>query len=88
MLGAGAGCAAGAGCDHRPVFRVQLTHGVACWLPRVQGYQWAHNRGIVTIFSAPNYCYRCGNQAAILEVDEFMKYTLCVGRPCAWRAVG
>lgn len=45
-----------------------------------QGYQWAHNRGIVTIFSAPNYCYRCGNQAAILEVDEFMKYTLCVSR--------
>ena len=87
MLGAGAGCAAGAGCDDR-VCLVGLTHGVACWLPRLQGYQWAHNRGIVTIFSAPNYCYRCGNQAAILEVDEFMKYTLCVGRPCAWRAVG
>ena len=43
-----------------------------------QGYQWAHNRGVVTIFSAPNYCYRCGNQAAIMEVDEHMKYTLCV----------
>jgi hypothetical protein len=42
----------------------------------LQGYQWAHNRGIVTIFSAPNYCYRCGNQAAIMEVDEHMKYTL------------
>ena len=44
----------------------------------MEGYQWAHNRGIVTIFSAPNYCYRCGNQAAVLEVDEFMKYTLYV----------
>ena len=44
--------------------------------PLSQGYQWAHNRGIVTIFSAPNYCYRCGNQAAIMEVDEHMKYTL------------
>ena len=41
-----------------------------------QGYQWAHNRGVVTIFSAPNYCYRCGNLAAIMEVDEHMKYTL------------
>lgn len=42
----------------------------------MEGYQWAHNRGVVTIFSAPNYCYRCGNQAAIMEVDEHMKYTL------------
>jgi serine/threonine-protein phosphatase 2A catalytic subunit len=36
----------------------------------MEGYQWQHNRGVVTIFSAPNYCYRCGNQAAIMEVDD------------------
>jgi serine/threonine-protein phosphatase 2A catalytic subunit len=41
----------------------------------MEGYQWGHAKGIVTIFSAPNYCYRCGNQAAIMEVDEHMRYT-------------
>lgn len=39
----------------------------------MEGYQWTHNRNVVTIFSAPNYCYRCGNQAAIMHVGEKME---------------
>jgi len=38
----------------------------------MEGYNWAHPDLCVTLFSAPNYCYRCGNQAAVLEVDEHM----------------
>lgn len=41
----------------------------------LQGYSWTHFNSVVTIFSAPNYCYRCGNQAAIMEVDEDLKFT-------------
>jgi len=37
-----------------------------------KGYQVQHNNKIATIFSAPNYCYRCNNQAAFLEIDEHM----------------
>ena len=34
----------------------------------MEGYNWSHENAVVTLFSAPNYCYRCGNQAAIMEV--------------------
>jgi len=41
----------------------------------MEGYNWAHDKNLVTLFSAPNYCYRCGNQAAIMEIDEKLEYT-------------
>eukprot|EP00033_Pygsuia_biforma_P004753 GCRY01005210.1.p1 GENE.GCRY01005210.1~~GCRY01005210.1.p1 ORF type:complete len:310 (+),score=60.88 GCRY01005210.1:184-1113(+) len=36
----------------------------------MDGYQILFNNKLSTIWSAPNYCYRCGNVASILEVDE------------------
>ena len=42
----------------------------------MDGYHWTHDGLVVTIFSAPNYCYRCGNLAAIMEIDEHMDYKL------------
>ncbi|KAH3902700.1 serine/threonine-protein phosphatase SCDLUD_000284 [Saccharomycodes ludwigii] len=57
----------------------------------IEGYAWSH-QSVVTIFSAPNYCYRCGNQAAIMEVDEnlnrqFLQYDPAVrpGEPTVSR---
>eukprot|EP00331_Platyophrya_macrostoma_P032118 CAMPEP_0176443552 /NCGR_PEP_ID=MMETSP0127-20121128/22505_1 /TAXON_ID=938130 /ORGANISM="Platyophrya macrostoma, Strain WH" /LENGTH=314 /DNA_ID=CAMNT_0017828831 /DNA_START=43 /DNA_END=987 /DNA_ORIENTATION=- len=39
----------------------------------MEGYTQTHDKKVVTVFSAPNYCYRCGNQAAIMEVDEALR---------------
>ena len=35
-----------------------------------QGYKQLHKNKVVTVFSAPNYCYYVGNKGAYAEADE------------------
>jgi hypothetical protein len=34
----------------------------------MEGFSWTHDHNAVTVFSAPNYCYRCGARSSLFHL--------------------
>ena len=55
----------------------------------MDGYQYFFDKAVCTVgeevwsdakvWSAPNYCYRCGNKASIMQIKENGDYEFLVG---------
>ncbi|MCJ1248945.1 hypothetical protein MMC30_006166 [Trapelia coarctata] len=55
-----------------------------------EGYKWHFkDKSVVTVWSAPNYCYRCGNVASIMNMGEDLnpKFNIFSAVPNDMRAV-
>ena len=48
----------------------------------MDGYNWTHEQNAVTVFSAPNYCYRCGRAPYLLAYAS--AWMMLRSEGCSW----
>ncbi|KAL1695007.1 Metallo-dependent phosphatase-like protein [Schizophyllum commune] len=65
----GAGYTFGAGVVYKFLNQNKLVHILRAHQLCMEGFTQLFDRHLSTVWSAPNYCYRCGNMASILEVS-------------------
>ena len=76
-------------CRPAPSTHAPLRH-LSSSPPKMQeGYAYKFDEKLVTVWSAPNYCYRCGNVAAILTInaDGVINFSVFEPRPQNLRKV-
>lgn len=63
------------GCDVVSAFNETNKLDMICRAHQLvmEGYKWHFDEAVLTVWSAPNYCYRCGNVAAILQLSDTLK---------------
>jgi serine/threonine-protein phosphatase PP1 catalytic subunit len=54
----------------------------------MDGYNWSHDKNVVTIFSAPNYCGEFDNPGAMMSVDDTLMCSFQILKPAEKRATG
>jgi diadenosine tetraphosphatase ApaH/serine/threonine PP2A family protein phosphatase len=65
----GAGCLFGGGVVEEFNRVNSLTVICRAYQLIMEGYREMLNKALVTVWSAPNYCYRCNNVVSILRLD-------------------
>lgn len=64
----GVGYTFGSGVVYKFLETNKMTHILRAHQLCMEGYASLFDKHLSTVWSAPNYCYRCGNSASILEV--------------------